>query len=263
MWLEEDSSPIRKQELTLSKPFVNAAGTLGFAPDPHTMPFLEHLGAFITHPISRRPRMPAGNRTCLPFPGGFLLHTGLPNPGISRAVSRYQHRWAGAPLPVIVHLLVETPATLAEMARKLEGLENILAVELGLPPECSPEELFILMEAAAGELPVLVSLSPEQLPILSDTLVALNSVAVHLTAPRGALPGHDGELVTGRLYGPAIFPIMLQSTQTLVSAGLKVIADGGIYEHWQVDVLQEAGVSAVGLSTALWKIRTENILANL
>jgi len=182
MWLDEDS-PIRKQDLTLSKPFVNASGTLGFAPDP------------------RKPRVPAGNRACLPFPGGFLLHTGLPNPGISRAVSRYQRRWSGAPLPVIVHLLIETPEMLAEVVRKLEGLENILGVELGLSPECSPEELSAFMEAAAGELPILVSLSPEQIPTLLLPLQALNPVAVHLTALRGTLPGGDGKLVTGRLYG--------------------------------------------------------------
>ncbi len=260
MWLDEDS-PNRKQDLTLSKPFVNAAGTLGFAPNPHTMPFLEHLGAFITNPISRKPRVPAGNRACLPFPGCFLLHTGRPNPGISRAVSRYQRRWAGAPLPVIVHLLVETPETLAEMVHKLEGLENILAVELGLSPECTTEELSVLMETAAGELPVLVSLSPEQIPVLPDTLKALNPVAVHLTAPRGALPGRDGKLVTGRLYGLAVFPIMLQAAQTLVSAGFKVIADGGSDESWQVDALCEVGVTAIGLDAALWQIRTETIFA--
>ena len=55
MWLAEDA-PIRKQDLFLKKPFVNAAGMLGFAPDPHTIPFLGRLGAFITNPVSRRPR---------------------------------------------------------------------------------------------------------------------------------------------------------------------------------------------------------------
>ncbi len=120
MWLDDDLS-IRKQDLFLSHPFVNAAGTLGFAPDPHAMDFLDQLGAFITHPIRRRSRVPAGKRCCLPDPGGFLLHTGLPNPGISRAISRYRPAWAGASLPVIVNLLVETPETLVEMIRKIGG----------------------------------------------------------------------------------------------------------------------------------------------
>ena len=218
MWLDDDLT-IRKQDLVLSQPCVNAAGTLGFTPDPHTMPFLNEMGAFITHPISRRMRVPAGNRCCLPFPGGFLLHTGLPNPGISRAVSRYRRAWANAPLPVIVHLLVETPETLIEMIHKIEGLENVLAIELGLSPDCTPEALAGFMAAAVGELPAIPCLNPDQVPVLLPALKELSPTAVHLTFPRGALPGLDGALVTGRLYGPAVFPQMLKAAQTLVDAG--------------------------------------------
>lgn len=247
MWLDDDLTN-RKQDLVLSQPYVNAAGMLGFTPDPHTMPFLDQMGAFITHPISRRHRVPAGNRYCLPFPGGFLLHTGLANPGISRAVSRYQRAWAGAPLPVIVHLLVETPDTLKEMIRKLEGLENLLAVELGLPPDCTPDELAVFMASAFGELPVVPCLNPDQVPVLLPTLRELQPAAVHLTHPRGTLPVPNGELVTGRLYGPAVFPQMLKTARTLVEAGLQVIADGG------GETLLRVGVIAVGLAEALWGV---------
>jgi dihydroorotate dehydrogenase (NAD+) catalytic subunit len=253
MWLDGQST-IRKQDLLLTNSYVNAAGILGFAPDPRAMPFLNRLGAFITHPISRRPRQPAANRCSLPFPGGFLLHTGLANPGISRAVSRYRRRWASATLPIIVHLLAEAPETVAEMVQKLEGLENVLAVELGLPPECSPKLLFDFMAASTGELPVLISLGPEQVPTLLTALKALQPAAVHLTEPRGALPEPDGGLVSGRLYGPAIFPLMLSTAQTLVDAGLRVIADGGIYERWQAEALLGCGVFAVGLAGTLWGV---------
>jgi dihydroorotate dehydrogenase (NAD+) catalytic subunit len=246
MWLDDDLT-IRKQDLVLSQPFVNAAGMLGFTPDPHTMPFLNEMGAFITHPISRRPRVPAGNRCCLPFPGGFLLHTGLPNPGISRAVSRYRWAWANAPLPVIVHLLVETPEALVEMIHKIEGLENVLAIELGLSPECTPEALAEYMEAAIGELPAIPCLNPDQVPVLLSALKELAPTAVHLTLPRGTLPGPDGALVTGRLYGPAVFPQMLKAAQTLVDAGLQVIADGG------GEAMLSVGVTAVGLAESLWE----------
>jgi len=253
MWLDDDLS-IRKQDLFLSHPFVNAAGTLGFAPDPRTMPFLNQMGTFITHPISRRPRLPAGNRCCLPFPGGFLLHTGLPNPGISRAVSRYRRVWAGDSLPVIVNLLVETPDTLVEMIRKIEGLENILAIELGLPPDCSPEALAGFMAAAVGELPAIPCLTPDQVPVLLPALLEMQPAAVHLTQPRGTLPEPGGELVTGRLYGPAVFPQILSAARILVDLGLRVIADGGGQAAWQAEALLGVGVTAVGLAEALWEI---------
>lgn len=258
MWLDE-GAPIRKQTLVFAKPFVNAAGTLGFAPDSHTMPFLEHLGAFITHPISRAPRQPAGNRCCLPFPGGLLLHTGLPNPGISRTISQYKKSWAGAPLPVIVHLLVESPESLAEMIRKLEGLENIMAVELGLPPDCDPALLPNILAASAGELPAILCLSPEQIPSFLQPLADLQPAAVHLTSPRGTLPDEEGKLITGRLYGPAVFPLMLKAARCLVEVGLPVIADGGVFEKPQVEAMGQQGLSTLGLGAALWCLDTDRL----
>ncbi|MBG0788602.1 MAG: hypothetical protein H0S79_26230 [Anaerolineaceae bacterium] len=251
-----EDTPIRKQDLYLEKPYVNAAGMLGFAPEPRMMPYLNELGAFITNPISRRPRQPAGSRCCLPYPGGFLLHTGLPNPGISAVIRQYRRRWASATLPIIVHLLAEEPASLAEMIRKLEGLENLLAVELGLAPDCTPEQLADVMTAAEGELPTVACLSPEQLPVLLPVLKEMNLIALHLTQPRGALPGPDGALVSGRLYGPAVFPLMLSATRAAVKTGLAVIVDGGIDAKTQAEALLALGVLAVGLGVTLWSVKS-------
>ena len=256
MWLNEDT-PIHKRDLFFSKPFVNSAGTLGFAPDPHKMPFISSLGAFITHPISRKPRQPASNRAYIPFPGGFLLHTGLPNPGITRTISRYRRAWAGAALPIIVHLLVEDPGSLTEMIRKLEGLENVMAVELGLPPDCTPGLLFQLMEAAFGELPIILCLSSEQIPLLEESLSDINPSALHLTEPRGTLPDPTGRLVSGRLYGPGIFPTMLNAARGLIDTGHPLIVNGGIFDPSQAKILLDMGVSAVGLGSALWKLTQE------
>lgn len=255
MWLDEEK-PIFKQDLVLSKPFVNAAGVLGFVPDVRRVPVITNLGAFITHPISNSPRQPAANRAYLPFSGGFLLHTGLPNPGINQAVRRFRRSWEAADLPIIVHVLVESPASLAEMVGKLEGLENIIGVELGLPPGCEPADLSTILAGGAGELPLIPCLEPEQVPLLLDTLKDNQPAMVHLVEPRGTLPGPGGEMVSGRLYGPAIFPIMLKAARVLVSVGLRVMANGGIAARWQVDGLMEIGVSAVGLGSALWGFET-------
>ena len=90
--------------------------------------------------------------------------------------------------------------------------------------------------------------------MLGDTLVEQNLAAVHLVESRGTLPGQDGSLITGRLYGPAIFPQMLQAAQRLVGLGLPVIANGGIYQNWQVTALMAAGVTAIGVGGTLWRI---------
>jgi len=253
MWLDEEA-PIRKRDLVLTKPFVNAPGMLGFAPNPHTMPFLENLGAFVTHPISRLPRHPANNRCCLPFPGGFLLHTGWPNSGISRTIARHKHAWADAPLPVIVNLLVESPPELAKMVHQLERLENVMGIELGIPPETNANMLREFIAAAAGELPILVGLEPQQLPDLLTTLITLQPEAVHLRPSRGTLPDAEGNLVSGRLYGPAFFPLTLTAAKSVSDSGLSVIAGCGVFRHEQAQSLLEIGAFAVSLHTALWGV---------
>src|SRR5512141_2867236 len=95
-----------KRDFVLRLPWMNAAGTLGFAPNPRGPVDLSRLGAFITNPVSLRSRSPAENRGLLAFPGGFLLHTGWPNPGLNAALRRWASRWAEASLPVVLHLLV-------------------------------------------------------------------------------------------------------------------------------------------------------------
>ena len=45
-------------DLPLTGPLMNAAGTLGFAPDPR-QPHSDFLDAFVTNPVSLRPRTPA------------------------------------------------------------------------------------------------------------------------------------------------------------------------------------------------------------
>jgi hypothetical protein len=253
MWLDE-SVAFYKRDLFFTQPFVNTPGTLGFSPDQRSIPFLPHLGAFITNPISRRPRQPASSRACLPFHGGFLLHTGLSNPGISRVISRYKLAWAGSPVPVIIHLIAESPESVTEMVRKLEGLENIIAVELGLHPDCTPKSLEAILKAAFGELPLILCISPEQIPVLLEPIKALHPSAVHLMPPRGLLPNPEGVLIGGRLYGPATFPMMVSAAKTLVDAGVDTLAGGGVRSQSQVEAFLAVGVKAISLGSMLWQV---------
>jgi len=113
---------------------MNAAGCLSFAPNPRGPVDLSRLGAFVTNPVSLAPRRPADSRGMLLFPGGFLLHTGMPNPGLRAVLRQEAERWSRSALPVIVHILAEAPEDVARMVERLEGVEGVTGVEIGTPP---------------------------------------------------------------------------------------------------------------------------------
>lgn len=241
------------QDLYLNPPCMNAAGTLGFAP-PVKWPFPEPVGAFVTNPISIAPRSPAGERLLREYPGGVLMHSGLPNPGLSRVLRQYAERWEKSSLPIWAHLFGSNPDEIHQMVQRLEGQEGVVAVEVELPPGARDNAALAFIEAAYGELPVVI-----HLPLTCayepwiEILPSLGASAISLGAPRGALPGLTGGAVHGRLYGPALFPLILDAVQAARRLGLPIIAGAGVYRRADAQALRNAGASAVQLDTVLWR----------
>jgi dihydroorotate dehydrogenase (NAD+) catalytic subunit len=238
----------------LKKPLLNAAGTLGFTPNPRGPVDLVRLGAFVTNPVSYKPRQTAESRGLQPFPGGFLLHTGYPNPGLRRVIEQNEARWAAASLPVIVHLMAEHPEELSRMVQRLEGVEGVMGIELGIRPEATPEEVRSLAQAGMGELPLIVQLPPERVDALGDALHGLEIAAISLAAPRGLLPRAQGGLAHGRLFGPGLLPGALAAVETALRFGFPVIGGGGVYCDADIQAMLEAGATAVQLDAVLWKV---------
>lgn len=242
-----------KYDLQFPTPLMNAAGSLGFAPHVRRMGNLGELGVFVTNPVSLGPRSPAQSRGLVAFSGGFLLHSGHPNPGLKAVIRRYASRWAGADVPVIVHLLAQVEDEIAAMVRRLENVDGVIAVEIGLPPEASRELATRLIRAGTGELPVIARLPLERAGELADIAIHAGAAAVSLGPPRGALPDPDGTPLRGRLYGPAIFPLALAAVQALAKSGIPVIGAGGVYRPADVEAMLSAGALAVQLDSALWR----------
>ena len=244
-----------KYDLSFDPPLMNAAGWLGLAPDPRAAIDLSQLGAFVTNPVSLAPRHPAQGRRYLPYPGGFLLHTGHPNPGLSAVVRRFSPRWARLPLPVIVHLLCQNVADVGEMVRRLEIQPGVVGFELGLPPDIETAAAHLLVQAALGELPLVVRLPLERVKELASAIsAAFPSVAFSLGPPRGVLPLPGSTFLRGRLYGPSVYPLALAAVREAARLGLPVIASGGVYHPDQVQTMLSAGAIAVQLDAVLWRV---------
>ena len=241
-----------KYDLTFATPLMNAAGSLGFTPEVRGPADLARLGAFVSNPVSLAGRTPAQARRCQSYPGGFLLHTGYPNPGLNQLIRRYREKWARSPLPVIVHTLGENPAQVSTVVRRLEGLEGVVGVELGLPVEADRAAAMELAQAGLGELPLIVRVPLERIIDLAYIVARQPVAAISLGPPRGILPGSTTGTTRGRLYGPAIFPHALAAVTSLARSGIPVIGAGGIYSQQDVEAMLAAGALAVQVDMAVW-----------
>ena len=239
-------------DLGLSSPWMNAAGFMGYLPQPFADGSILP-GALVTNPVSLLPRSPSHNRNILPYPGGFLLHSGHPNPGLKNVLKSFVHKWKNLSMPVWVHLLVTTAYECQEMVREIEGLENITAVELGLPPGIGTKKQLELVQAAAGELPIFVCLPLDEINMgLIDQLCVIGEVGIILSAPRGVLI-HNGRTIGGRLFGPSLHPQMMAALYSLRGSGLPIVAGCGIFSVEQGEDALKAGASAVQVDGWCWQ----------
>jgi dihydroorotate dehydrogenase len=247
-----------KRDLYFSKPLMNAAGALGFAPDTRVGIPLDSFGAFVTNPLSLRPRKPAAQPEVIAYPGGFLLHSGLPNPGFNAGMKRYSSRWDKSDVPVIVHLMADRPEEAQRMVQMLEMHENVMAAELGFAPLLANDILLLTLEMCLGELPLIFSLPVEQVLSLGPRLIQEGAQAISISAPRGALPRAKGEglgdraVTTGRLYGHSLFPRALETVYSAAKLGFPVIGAGGVWTKEDSEAMLSAGALAVQVDAVLW-----------
>jgi dihydroorotate dehydrogenase (NAD+) catalytic subunit len=245
-----------KQDLAFRTRILNAAGMLGFAPDPRKSLNYDLLGAFVTNPVSLLPRSPAMERCSIPYLGGVLLHSGFPNPGLVKAIGKYSRQWGISSTPVILHLMVGEDLEMEKILRILEPVEGVTGLELSFDPDCDPHKIARILQIALTEWPVIAQLSIEQIRAVLPFVQSDELSAVSITPKRGKLIAKvaDGEnrLVNGRLYGASLYPQTLTDLEQALSYQVPVIASGGVTTLEQVEQLLQAGAYAVQIDTILW-----------
>lgn len=156
-------------------------------------------------------------------------------------------------MPVFVHLIGEHPETIFKMASRLENTEGVAGIELGLPPHCSLDLIISFVQAACGELPVMVRVPHDDAARLGPELFSRGITQISLGPSRGSVPlPHSGDF-EGRLYGQGLYPQNYLMSKYLLRVGMEVISSGGVVNSNQVDELFDLGVAGVQKDLLFWR----------
>jgi dihydroorotate dehydrogenase (NAD+) catalytic subunit len=236
---------------------LNASGCLDALAAPEVA---RGLDAFVTKTVTPEPR--AGNRPVriAETDHGMLNSIGLQNPGIDRFVDSVLPRLAELGIPIWASVGGASPDEYARMCLRLDGRNEVVAVELNLscPNVASPEgdaaeivaaardatdkPLYAKLSAAVAALPAVARAAQEA---GADGLSLVNTIR-GLALDERTLTPRLGPGVGG-YSGPALKPIALAAVFACYrETGLPIVGMGGITTG--VDALEFLAAGAVGVA---------------
>lgn len=271
--LSVDLAPLNPRELRLANPVIAASGCFGYGKEYQGTIDIDRLGAFVSKGITPEPRSGNPMPRITETPGGMLNAIGLQNPGIRSFVRTYPPAWETLPLPAIVNISAETVADFTEMARLLDDVPGVAALEVNIScPNINAGGFCFGWDAAmsrdvtaavraATTLPVIVKLSPGATDIASIALavqeggadaVSLINTLVGMTIDvRRRRPVLANR--TGGLSGPAIRPVAVRMTyQVAQVVGIPVVGLGGIMGLADALEFFMAGATAIQIGTGFF-----------
>jgi dihydroorotate dehydrogenase (NAD+) catalytic subunit len=257
--------------LRMKNPVMTASGTFGYGREFQPFFDLQRLGALVTKGISLKPL--AGNpppRIC-ETASGMLNAIGLENVGVEAFIRDKLPFLSGLKIPVIVNILGHSLKEYPEVARHLEGLSGIAALEIniscpnvvrgglafGADPRLAAKVVSRVRQATT--LPLIAKLTPQVTDIAliaraveeagSDALSLINTLpamAVDIRTRKSRLGR-----ISGGLSGPAIKPVALRLVYLAAQAvKIPVIGLGGIRTAEDALEFLMVGARAVQVGTA-------------
>lgn len=271
--LSTDLAPNNPRELVLRNPVIPASGCFGYGQEYGGIVDIERLGAFVSKGITPEPRSGNPMPRITETPAGMLNAIGLQNPGISGFIRKYPPIWERWSVPAIVNISAESVDDYAMMARRLDELPGIAAIEVniscpnvnaggfcfGWDPQMSAEVTRVVRQATT--MPVIVKLSPGAVDIVqiaeavqaegADAVSLINTLVgmtIDTRTRKPVLANH-----TGGLSGPAIKPVAVRMVHQVASVvTIPVIGIGGISRLNDLLEFVMAGASAVEVGTAIF-----------
>ncbi len=118
--------------IPLRNPVMTASGTFGYGEEFAEYVDLQKIGAFVTKGLSLKPR--AGNPTprIVETPGGMLNAIGLQNVGIEAFIAKKIPFVRTVNTPCIANFFGDTIDEYAEMARRLDDISEVVALEMNI-----------------------------------------------------------------------------------------------------------------------------------
>ena len=250
-------APGHKIGLPLAGPVMLAAGSIGYGEARHRELETARFGGVVVGPFTRRSRGGSQPPRMAETVGGFVRNVGLQNRGVSAAVRRYGQLWPRLGCPVIAQVADSEYGDAAETVERLSAVDGIEGFELLCEPDASEKELSRLLEVVLLEtdLPVLVKLPLARAAALAPAAVGAGAAGVVVGSPPiGAGVRPDGQTVSGEMFGPGVFPVMLAAllaVKALALAG-SLIACGGVHTRQQARDCLQAGADALQLDSLVW-----------
>jgi dihydroorotate dehydrogenase (NAD+) catalytic subunit len=271
MKLSVQLAPKNKKGLLLANPVMTASGTFGWGTEYEHLFDIQRLGAIVCKGTTLKPREGNPQPRLAETPSGVLNSIGLQNIGAEAVIKEKAPIWATWRVPVIVNIVGETVEEYAKLAKKLDGVAGIAALEVniscpnikaggaefGSSPKSAAEVTATVK--ANTSLPVLVKLTPNTSDIAgvaravtetgADAVSLINTLrgmAIDVAQRRPILGN-----IFGGLSGPAIKPIALYMVYEVAGAvDIPVIGCGGIATASDALEFIMAGASAIQVGTA-------------
>lgn len=256
--------------LRLPSPILVASGTFGYGKEMTGFMDLARLGGIVPKTITPLPRKGNVPWRTVETASGLLNSIGLDNDGVEAFLEKQLPFLAGCGAPVIVSIAGANAAEFVGLARRLEGVAGIAALELNVscpnvshgvdlgsdPATCRD---VVAGVRAATSLPVIAKLTPNVTDIAAvargaadggaDAVTLINTLqgmAVDWRRRRPLLGN-----VVGGLSGPAIKPVALRCVHQVHRAvGIPIIGVGGIMTIDDCMEFFVAGAAAVQIGTA-------------
>jgi dihydroorotate dehydrogenase (NAD+) catalytic subunit len=257
--------------IKLKNPIMTASGTFGFGHEYGQLVDLRALGAIVVKATTLRPR--AGNPPprLVETTGGILNSIGLENPGVERVITEEIMPLRALGVPIIVNIAGSTLREYREVAKKLNGVPGIVALEVNIScPNVREGGLafgtssamaaqVIRAVCSVADVPVIAKLSPNVTDVtaIARSVVDAGAAAVSLI---NTLLGMSIDIYTrrprlgavvGGLSGPAIKPVALRMVwQVAQAVSVPIIGMGGIMTAEDAVEFHLAGATAVAVGTA-------------